>query len=163
MRRDLQRIEHGRVGRQLEIAHVGVPDGFASAERADRLAFLVEHVGDHIDVGIADRGLAPALLVGRRIELAEPAAEGQQIVVVDLLAAEQQRGMAVPGPLDLGELGIRDGGEIDARDFGADGRRQRRYGHGHGAASGVQGSGRTLTSTHGDDRATLAACQRGWS
>ena len=74
-------IEHRGVGRRVEIAHVGVPDRLAGAERADRIAFLVEHVGHDIDVGIARRADAAALLVGRRIELAEAAAEGQQVVV----------------------------------------------------------------------------------
>ena len=78
--RDLQRIEHGGVGRRVEIAHVGVPDRLAGAQRADRIALGVEHVGHDVDVGIAGRADAAALLVGRRVELAEAPAEGQEVV-----------------------------------------------------------------------------------
>ena len=88
-RRDFQRIEHRCVGRHVEIAHVGVPDGLAVTQRADRIALGVEHVGDDVDVGIARWADAATLLVGRRIEFAEAAAEGQQVVVAERLAAQQ--------------------------------------------------------------------------
>lgn len=53
-----------RIRRLRRIAHVGVPGGFAIAERPDRLALLVEHVRDGIDVGIAWGDLRPAPWLG---------------------------------------------------------------------------------------------------
>jgi hypothetical protein len=72
------------------------------------------------------RAYAPLLLVGRRIELAQPAAEAQQVVVGKPLAAKQKGRAAMPGPLDLRELRVGDAGEIDAGGFSADGRSQGR-------------------------------------
>ena len=105
-RRHFQRIEHRGVGRRRQIAHVGVPDGLARAERADRRAFVVEHVRDDVDVRIAFGRLAAVLLDRRRIELAEAAREGQQVVVGQLLVAEEQGAVAIPGLLDLGEFRV---------------------------------------------------------
>ena len=51
---------------------------------------LVEHVRHDVDLGIARRATAAVLLAGRRIELAEAAREGQQVVVGQLLVAKQQ-------------------------------------------------------------------------
>jgi hypothetical protein len=107
------------------------PLGFACSERADRLALLVEHVGHDVDVGIAGRALSPALLVGRRIELAEAAAECQEIVVGEALAAEQQDAVVMPGLLDLGKVPIAQRHEIHVADLGPDGRREWRDGHRH--------------------------------
>ena len=121
-RRDLQRIEHRGVGRRVEIAHVGVPHRLAGAQGADRIAFGVEHVGHDIDVGIARRADAAALLVGRRIELAEAAAERQQVVVAELLAAQQDHRMVGPGALDRREIGIAQAPQIDAGNLRSHGR-----------------------------------------
>jgi hypothetical protein len=93
---------------------VGVPHRLAGAQRADGPALLVKHVGDDVDVGIAGRAHAPLLLVGRRVELAQPAAEGQQVVAGKALAAEGEGQGAMPRVLDLGEVGVGDPGEIDA-------------------------------------------------
>src|SRR5262249_48382441 len=89
-------------------------------QRADRIAFLVEHVGDDIDVGIARRADAAALLVGRRIELAEAPAEGQQVVVTELLPTQQDHRMLVPGVLHGGEIGTAQPRKVDAQDLPPD-------------------------------------------
>ena len=133
--RDLQRIEHRGIGRLVEIAHVGVPHRLAGAERADRVAVLVEHVGHDIDLGIARRADPAALLVGRRIELAEAPAEGQQVVVAERLAAQQDHRMLVPGALDGGELRLGQRLEIDADHLRADRLGQRAYRHSHVVSS----------------------------
>ena len=125
-RRDLQRIEHRGVGRRVEIAHVGVPHRLAGAQGADRIAVGVEHVGHDIDVGIARRADAAALLVGRRIELAEAPAERQQVVVAERLAAQQDHRMLgarrARSPANSASLSRR---EIDAGNL-----RAHRRGHG---------------------------------
>src|SRR6267142_45822 len=63
LRRNLQRIEHRRIWRLRHIAHVRVPCRFTIAERADRLALLIEHVRNDVDLWIVRRGLAPRTLV----------------------------------------------------------------------------------------------------
>ena len=124
-RRNLQRIEHGCVGRQIEIAHVRVPDRLAGTERTHRLALVVEHVGDDVDVRVAHRAQPPVLLVGRWIELPEAPAEAQQVIIRELLVAKQQGAVAVPGLLDRSEIGVAQSGQMDARDLGANGRSYR--------------------------------------
>ena len=57
------------------------------------------------------------LLDGRRIEIAEAAAEREQIVIGEMLTAKQQHRMAIPRLLDLRELRIAQPAQIDVRDF----------------------------------------------
>jgi hypothetical protein len=107
-RRHLQRVEHGGLGRPLEVGHVGVPDRLAGAEAADRLTVRAEHVGDDGDLRLALHEAAAVLLRRRPTEVAAAAAEGDQVVVGQRLAAEQQHGMREPGPVDGVELRVRD-------------------------------------------------------
>ena len=117
---NFQRIQHRRVRRVRRVAHVGVPQGLAVAERADRLARLVAHVGDHVDVGIARRGLAPRALVRRRVERAEMLRERQQVVVGQLLVPENKDIVPVPRLFDGLDFPRGGAGEVDTLDFGAD-------------------------------------------
>src|SRR5204862_7807081 len=71
--------------------------------------------------GIARRGLLAGALVGRGIEAAEMAREGEQIVVGQLLLAEYQYVIAIPGLLDRIDLGRAQASEIDAFYFSAHG------------------------------------------
>ena len=48
--------------------------------------------------------MAPWRRNGRRIELPEPPAEGEEVVVGEALAAEEQRRVRVPGTLDEVEV-----------------------------------------------------------
>src|SRR6266581_4081490 len=91
------------------------------AQRADRLAGLVPHIRNDIDVRIARRRPAPGALVRRRVERAEVPREGEQIVVGQPLLAEDQDVVLVPSSLDRLYLGPGHGREIHAFYFGADG------------------------------------------
>ena len=95
------------------------PVRVAVTERPDRLALLVEHVRDDIDLGIAWGRLAPRTLVRGRVERAEMPGERQQVVVRQLLVPEQQHIVPVPGPLDGVDLHGGGVGEINTLDFGA--------------------------------------------
>src|SRR5262249_23953299 len=126
-----ERIEHRRIRRQFQIAHVGMPDSFAGAERADRLAFVVEHVGDHVDVRISRRTLPAAFLIWWRIEIAEAPAESEQVVVAEFLPAEEHHRTAVPSRFDLCKFCCAQGREIDISYFHANHRCQWPYCHRH--------------------------------
>jgi hypothetical protein len=81
-----------------------MPDGFARAECADRLAFFVKHVRHDIDVGISGRALPATFLIWRRIELAKTPAEREKILVAEFLPPEEQYRRAVPSGFDLGKF-----------------------------------------------------------
>ena len=100
-RRHLDGVEDAADRRLVEIGHVDVPLGLVVAERADRLPVL-DDVGDDQHVGVlvlADVGGAHRRLV----EPAEALAEGGELVLVQLLAAEAQHLVRHPGLLDRGE------------------------------------------------------------
>ena len=130
-RRDFQRVEHGGVGRRVEIAHVGMPDRLACAQGADWIAFGVEHVGHDVDVGIAGRADAAALLVGGRVELTEAATEGKEIIVAERLATQQDHRMIGPGAFDRREIGVAQASQIDVANLRAHRLCHRAYGNGH--------------------------------
>ena len=94
--RHLKRIEHARLGRHIEIGHVGVPHRFAVAEAADRRAVHLD-IGDDVDLRQALDETAAGLLDRGPVEIAKAAAEGDQLLVVERLPAEQQHRMGVPG------------------------------------------------------------------
>src|SRR5262249_59727388 len=99
--RNFQRVEHRGVGWQLQVAHVRMPYRLARPQRADRLTAGIENVGDDVDVRITGRAEATALLVRRRVELTQPAAEAAEILITNVLPAQQEGGALVP---DLGNL-----------------------------------------------------------
>ena len=95
--------------RAAVVALVGVEPHLAVPERADRLAVLVDMIGDHhhvvpVDRLDLDRALRRRHALGDRAEMGgEPAL----IVLGQLLVAEHQHGVLVPGVLDLAQrLGI---------------------------------------------------------
>src|SRR5215469_11942135 len=102
-----------------------MPDGFARAECADRLAFFVKHVGHDIDVWISGRALPATFLIWRRIELAKTLAEREKILVAEFLPPEEQYRRTVPGGFDLGKFRVAQSGEIDISYLNADCWRQR--------------------------------------
>ena len=80
-------------------------------EAPDRDAVL-DHVGDDVDLRVAvDEALA-VLLDGRVIERAEAAAERDQVVVGQPLAAEQQHLVIEPGAMDRGKRVGVDGAQV---------------------------------------------------
>ena len=89
--RHFERVEHARLGRHVEIGHVGVPHRFAVAEAADRLAVHLD-VGDDVDLRQPLDEAAAGLLDRRPVEIAEAAAERDQVLV----AERADRGPAPP-------------------------------------------------------------------
>lgn len=116
---NLQGMEHRRERRDVQIAHVGVPHRFTRTERSDRGAGRIEHVGNDIDVGIAGRAEPAVLLIGRRIQIAEAATEIEQIVVADLLVAEQKSAMFGESRVDRTLRRRGNVAEIDGQNLGA--------------------------------------------
>jgi len=97
-----------------------VPHRLAGSEAADGHAVL-DHVRDDIDLRIALDEPAPGLLDGRPVELAEAPTEGDQVVVIEVLSAEQQHEVVEPGVMDGGEIGVVDPAQVDAADLGGQG------------------------------------------
>src|SRR5712691_4695295 len=96
-----------------------MPGGLAGAKTPDGHAVL-DHVRDDIDLGMAFDETAPGLLDRRHVEIAEAAAEGDEILVAQMLATEQHNLVVEPGLVDRGEGPLVDGAQIDAADFGAE-------------------------------------------
>ena len=61
---------------------------------------------------------APVLLDRCQIEIAEPAAEPDQVIVIQVLAAEQHDEMIEPGAVDRREGAVVDPAKIDAAYLG---------------------------------------------
>ena len=95
-----------------------MPHRFAGAEAADRLAILL-HIGHDIDLGQAFDKAAAGFLHRSPIEIAESAAEGDEILVVEGLAAEQDHLMLVPGAPQRRKLPVVERCEVDAPHLGA--------------------------------------------
>jgi hypothetical protein len=85
----------------------------AVTQAADRLAVHLD-VGHDVDFGHALDEAAAVLLDRRPVEVAEPAAECDQLVIVQRLAAHQKHRMRVPGTDHLRERGVVEIPEIDA-------------------------------------------------
>src|SRR5262249_61805457 len=91
----------------------------AVAQAPDRLPVHLD-VGDDIDLRQAFDE-APAVLLDRGpVEVPEAAAEGDQLLIAERLAAEQQHRMIVPGLDDALERGRVELAQIDAGHFGAE-------------------------------------------
>src|SRR5882672_6187943 len=80
-------VKHARLRRHVEIRHIGVPDGLTVTQAADLLPVYLD-VGDNVDFRQALDKAAAVLLDRRPIEIAQAAAERDQILVAERLAAE---------------------------------------------------------------------------
>ncbi len=111
-----------------------MPHCFTVAEAADRLAVHLD-VGDDIDFRHAFDETTTVLLDRREVEIAESAAEGDQVVVGEGLVAEQHNGIAVPGFRHAGETDVVEGSQIARLDLNAEHRAGRdRFERGGGIA-----------------------------
>ena len=115
-RRNLDRIQHARLRRVLEIRHVGVPHRLARAEAADRNTVL-DHVRHHVDFRMPVDEASPVLLDRREIQLAEPPAERDHVIVAQCLSAEQQHQMIQPGAMNRGKFAVANATQIDPADL----------------------------------------------
>jgi hypothetical protein len=95
-----------------------MPDGFAGSQAADRFA-VHHHIGHDIDLGQAFDEPAARFLHRRPVEIAEAAAEADQVLVAQRLAAHQDHLMLVPGALERGKLRLVERFQVDAPQLGA--------------------------------------------
>src|SRR5205823_7129188 len=93
----------------------------AGAEAADWLA-VFDHIGHHIDLGLAFDKAPARLLYRGPVERAEAAAERDQIIVTEALPAEQQNEVIDPGAMNCIEFGSRNRAQIHSCDFRAQSR-----------------------------------------
>ena len=96
-----------------------MPHRLARAEAADRHAVL-DDVRDDVDLRVAFDEPPAVLLHGRLVEIAEAAAECDQIVVAQLLIANEQHLMVEPRAMDRREAAVVERAQVDAGDFGAE-------------------------------------------
>ena len=115
---NFERVERARLGWIGQIRHVGVPHRFTGAEAANGDAVL-DHVGDDVDLGTAFNESPAVLLDGGVIERAEAAAECDQVLVCEMLIAEQDDRVVEPRLVDGGKHALVDAAEIDAADVRA--------------------------------------------
>jgi len=118
-RRDLERVEGARLGRVGQVGHVGVPDRLAGAETADGRAVL-DDVRNDIDLRMAFDEPAAVLLDRCMVERPEPAAERDQVVVRELLAAHQDNRVIEPRLIEGAERRIVNRSQIRTVNFGAE-------------------------------------------
>ncbi len=90
-----------------------MPHRFAVAEAADRLAVHLD-VGDDVDLRHPLDEAAAVLLDWGPVEVTEPAAERDQLLVAQRLTAEPHNGMLVPGLHHLHERGVVEVAEVDS-------------------------------------------------
>jgi hypothetical protein len=120
------REEQGAGGRLGHENLVHVPVEFLVAEPADRLAVLLD-VGDQ-------QHLAPprkAGLAQMDFDIAEPQGEGDELVLVEMLAVEHQNLVLEPGRLDRLGRRVIEAAEVDAAHLAAKARRQTMNLHSH--------------------------------
>ena len=109
---NFERIERARFGWIGQVRHVGMPDGLAGAKAADGHA-VFDHVRHDVNLGMPVDEPAAVFLNRRLIERSEPAAEGDQISVDELLVAKQQHRALEPRAIDLPKHRVVDRSEID--------------------------------------------------
>src|SRR4029077_15743927 len=102
-----------------QVRHIRMPDGLAGAEAADGDT-VFDHVRHDVNLGMAFDEPRAVFLNGRLIERAEPAAEGDQIGVAELLVAEEQHRVLEPGPINLRKGGVIYRAEIDTAYVGTE-------------------------------------------
>ncbi len=82
---------------------------------------VLNDVRDDVNFRMAFDEAAAGFLDRRPIEIAEPAAERDQIVVGQFLAAEQDHQMIEPSLVDRGKFRIGDPAKINASNLGSKG------------------------------------------
>ncbi len=95
-----------------------MPDGFARAEASDRHS-VFDDVGNDVDFGVAFDKAAAGFLDRGPIQLAEAAAERDQLLVIEVLTPEKQHLVVQPGMVNVGEILFADLRQVDPADFGA--------------------------------------------
>jgi hypothetical protein len=95
-----------------------VPRGFACAQAADGFA-VFDYIRHNVNFGMPFDEAAAGFLNRSPIEISEFSAEGNEIFVVQLLAAEQENGMVEPGLMDGGKMDVVNRSQIDPLNFGA--------------------------------------------
>ena len=95
-----------------------MPAGFAAAETANRFS-IFDHVRDDIEFRMTLHKAASALLDRRKVELAKAAAEGNQIIVGQLLPSKQQDLMIEPRLVNGFELIRVNSSDVNALNLGA--------------------------------------------
>jgi len=116
---NFERIQRTRFGRIGQVRHVGVPHGLAGAEAADGDA-VFDDVRHDVDLGMSFDEPPAVFLDRRMVERAESTAEGDQVVVTELLVAKQHDRMVKPRAIDLRKHRVINRSEIDAADFRAE-------------------------------------------
>src|SRR6185436_11490987 len=118
-RRDLDCVKQAADRRQFVVRHIRVPLRLVVAEVADRLAVDLD-VGHYGDFGIRVFGRVALGVDGRLVEFTEPAGEGKEPRVVQMLTAKPKYQVLMPSVLDCFEGRLIDGlAEIDAGYVGA--------------------------------------------
>ena len=123
---NFERIERARFGWIGQVRHVGVPHGLTGTEAADSDA-LFDDVRDDVNLGMAVDEPAAVLLDRCMVERPEPAAERDQVVVRELLAAHQDNRVIEPRLIEGAERRIVNRSQIHTVNFGA----ERRAGGNH--------------------------------
>ena len=116
---NFERIERARFGWRGQVGHIRMPDGFSGAEAADGDT-VFDHVRHDVNLGMAFDEPAAVLLDRRLVERPEPAAEGDQIDVAELLVAEEQHRVLEPGPINLRKGRVIYRPQIDTPYFGTE-------------------------------------------
>ncbi len=114
--RDLHRAQHGHRGRLWQERRIGVP---ALAE--DVLGPVLRLLDQGVHVAVVRN----AGRIGVHGERSEPQAEGLLVAMAQLLVPEVDHLVPEQGRAHLFELLVADGGDVDAGDLRAHGRRQR--------------------------------------
>ena len=115
-RRDLQRVKDARLRRILQVRHVRVPGCLAGAQASDGRA-IFHDVGDDVNFGMPFDEAAPGFLNRRPIQISESFAERDQIVIGQILSAEQKNRMVEPGSIDAREIIRVNRSQIDSLNF----------------------------------------------
>ncbi len=115
--RDFPGVQDRRGHRRFPVRHVRVPDRLAVAEVAERRSVPGLQVRDHQDFGIlVEIGLADDAH-SRRLQLAEPLAEGDQLRIAQVLVPDQHDEMVVIGLPDALERLAGELRQVDASDL----------------------------------------------
>src|SRR6516225_9063229 len=96
-----------------------MPDSLAGAEAPDRDAIL-DHIRYHVDFRMAFDKAAARLLYRRPIQAAKAPAEGDQIVVIEVLAPDHNDEVIQPCLINESEVVFVDLAEINTLDFRAE-------------------------------------------
>jgi len=120
---DLDAVEECRAVGTLAIALVGVEPHLAVPQRAERLPFGTDAIADHHHLVPFRRvvALGACRRLDARGDRSEVGGEAALVGLGQVLAAEHQHRMGVPGILDPGKgVRIERMAQIDAFDLGAD-------------------------------------------